>query len=55
MACKCKDKTAIIRCKKCGRMQTINYGKNQNPLEIAKRNGRKCKFDYSEEFELANR
>jgi hypothetical protein len=50
MACKCNEKTSVLRCKNCGRIQTISHSNKQNPLEEAKKAGRKCKNCYSEEF-----
>lgn len=42
MSCNCREKTTIIQCTECGKMQTINHSKTDNPIEFAKRRGRKC-------------
>lgn len=50
MPCKCNEKTSILRCSKCGHIQTINHAKAEDPLQKAKTESRKCKKCFSEEF-----
>lgn len=52
MACKCREKTSVLICKNCGTIQTINHGKKESALDRAKKQGRKCKKCFSEEFNI---
>lgn len=52
MACNCNKVRAVLKCTNCGTLQTINYSASENPLEVAKRAGRKCRKCYGTDFEV---
>lgn len=52
MACKCNEKTSVLRCTKCGRIQTISHSKQEDPLQKAKTEGRQCRKCYTSEFTI---
>jgi len=52
MACKCNEKTSVLRCKNCKRIQKISHSKQEDPLQKAKQEGRICKKCYTSEFEI---
>lgn len=49
MACKCKERTTIIQCTQCGKMQTVNHSKSEDPIVVAKRLGKRCRC-FNDEF-----
>lgn len=52
MACKCREITTVIKCKSCGRIQTISHAKEDNILEKVKQENRQCSVCNKAEFEI---
>lgn len=57
MACNCNKKQATLRCTTdgCGRLITVSYGKDETPLDVAKKNDRRCTKCYSARFEVVKK
>lgn len=55
MGCPCNSKIATLRCKNCGTMITVSYGKGEEPLQVAVKNGRRCKKCTLQDWEVAGK